>query len=130
MTIDTEALANAANKCADNLCKMLESGQHLGIHATLSAAFLQGWRYAMKTPERNMTQRWFTEKMFRRENGSIVEIRKGDPVSSDHKKAFVECRSVEDYNQALRAIQNCLLVVPDGKFKDDMNKWLDRQLGL
>lgn len=36
----------------------------------------------------------------------------------------------KELEEAYRAVQNCLLVVPDGKFKRDMDDWLTAKLGL
>ena len=51
MTIDVDALAKAASKDTADRERRLDLGNTLGIHAELNAAFLCGWRYAMRSKD-------------------------------------------------------------------------------
>ena len=56
----------------------------------------------------------------------------GESVEAWNRRPTVQpsASPLTPYGEALRAVQNCLLVVPEGKFRDDMSRWLDEKLGI
>lgn len=65
--------------------------------------------------------------------GASSGLRKTEDSAREawNRRAADEPTRIErERDEALRALQNCLLVVPEGPFKREMEEWLNQRLGL